>query len=109
MPDWTFRLNSTGVDEALRSREIGSMLDDAAEQIADEITRTAPSGESFHGYAGGIGTRRATRSASGDLEAEVYVESAGWHLVEYGSVYTAPRATIGRAARSVLRSKFEER
>lgn len=93
-----FRRNNRGIDEALQGAEMRRHLNNAADTVADEIRRNAPRG--FMSYEEGIGTEDARPGPSGDLESAVVVDSPGWHLVEYGSVNTAPRAIIRNAVRS---------
>lgn len=101
---FTFKRNDRGIEEVLEGPGVAAHLDELAERVAAEIRSNAPDG--FMDYADGIDTEPAHRGLSG-LEAGVVVSSPGWHLPEYGSVHTAPRAIIANAARSVL-DQFEE-
>lgn len=100
-----FTPNKRGIEEALRSGEMAAFLTDTAEAVADEIRSSAPRG--FMDYREGVKVEPARPGAFGDLEAAAVVDSPAWHLVEYGSVNSAPHATIRNAARSVL-DHFEE-
>jgi hypothetical protein len=101
-----FTPNRRGIDEVLEGPGVERLLDELAERVASEIRSNAPVGSDFMDYRAGIDTEPAHRGFDG-LEAAVVVDSPGWHLVEYGSVNTAPRAIIANAARAVL-DNFEE-
>ncbi len=94
-----FTPDKDGIFRVLTGPEIGKLLDQRASDAAKQIRQRAPRKRAFLDYRKGIKTTRARRSGT-TIQAEVMVDSPGWHLPEYGTSNYPPSAPIRNGVRA---------
>ena len=94
-----FEPDAAGVYEVTNSAEVGALLTQRANDARDQILKLAPRRRwSFYECRRGVKVRRARRVGR-SIEAEVRVESSGWHLPEYGTAEVRATAPIRNGVR----------
>jgi len=101
-----FEPNEAGIFDAANGDGVKGILNQRATDAQREIRKLSPSRRAFFDYRKNVKVAKARRVGR-TYEAAVFVDSAGWHLVEYGTAYRAPTAPIRRGMK-LARLDFRE-